>query len=94
MRRLLAVFVVCGTLAACARNIPQIPVQGEIPGLPIRTTVDSDIAKYFLEHYLKGERVRLELDTTIEAIERDIGIKMPSRSLLKSIAKNQPIWLH
>lgn len=56
---------------ACTETAPQIPAQGEIAGQPIRTTVDSDIARYFLEHYLKGERVRPELDTTIAAIEPD-----------------------
>ncbi len=88
MHNLLAIFVVSGTLVACAGRIPQIPAQGQIAGMPIRTTVDSDIAKYFLEHYLKGERVRPELDTTIEAIERDTGNMIPSRSLLKSVARN------
>lgn len=73
---------------SCAGNIPQIPAQGEIAGRPIRTTVDSDIAKYFLEHYLKGERSRPELDTVIEAIRRDVGNSVPSRSFLKFITES------
>ena len=80
--------LVSGTLVACAGSIPQIPTQSDIAGLPIRTTVDSDIAKYFLEHFLKGEFLRPELDATIEAIERDVGNKMPSRALLRLVAKN------
>lgn len=88
MNKLLAVLVLfCETLTSCTGNIPQIPVQGEIAGQPIRTTVDSDIAKYFLEHYLKGERSRPELDTAIEAIEREVGNSVPSCSFLKFIAE-------
>lgn len=88
MNKLLAVLVLfCETLTSCTGNIPQIPAQGEIAGQPIRTTVDSDIAKYFLEHYLKGERSRPELDTAIEAIEREVGNSVPSCSFLKFIAE-------
>ncbi|MBI3815360.1 MAG: hypothetical protein HY279_12975 [Nitrospinae bacterium] len=88
MRKLFVIFFLCGALAACARNIPQIPALGEFYGQPIHTTVDSEIARYFLEHYLKGERIRPELDATIEAIARDIGNRMPTRYLLKSIAES------
>jgi len=88
MNRLLAVLVLCGILTSCAGNIPQIPAQGDIAGQPIRTTVDSDTAKYFLEQYLKGKRNRPELDIAIKAIEREVGNSVPSRSLLKFIAES------
>ncbi|MEW5757375.1 MAG: hypothetical protein AB1810_13840 [Pseudomonadota bacterium] len=89
MPRLIATFLTCSLLTACAGNIPQIPVHGELSGQPIHTTVDSEAAKYFLEHYLKGERSRPELDATIASIERDIGDELPTRSSLKSIAERQ-----
>lgn len=86
MLGLLAILVICGALVACTGNGPQIQAQGEFSGQPIYTTVDSEIAKYFLEHYLKGERFRPELDATIAAIDRDIGNRTPTLSSLKSIA--------
>lgn len=85
MPKSLAVFILSAALVSCAKNIPQIPVHGEFSGQPIRTTVDSEIAKYFLEHYLKGERVRSDMDMAIETIERNIGNRMPSHFLLKDI---------
>lgn len=88
MHKILAILVLCGALVACVGNIPQFPAHGEFSGQPIRTMVDSEIAKYFLEHYLKGERIRPELDTMIERVERDTGNRMLSRSSLKSIAEN------
>lgn len=88
MHELLVILVLCGSLVACTGNIPQIQANGEFSGQPIHTTVDSEIAKYFLEHYLKGERLRPELDATIAAITRDIGNRIPTRSSLKSIAES------
>ena len=87
MRAFVSLFVLCMILAACAGDVPQIPAQAEIGGQAIRTTVDSDIAKYFLEHYLKGERLDAELDATIAAVERDVGDGRPSRGFLKSVAE-------
>jgi hypothetical protein len=73
-------------LTSCGGNVPQIPAQSVVAEKSIRTTVDSEIAKYFLEHYLKGERSHPELDAVIEAIEREVGSSVPSRSYLKFIA--------
>ena len=42
-------------LAACEASIPRLPVHGELAGHPIDTTVDSAIARYYLERYLRGE---------------------------------------
>lgn len=86
--KILAMLAVCGALLSCVGSIPKIPAHSEFAGQSIRTTVDSEIAKYFLEHYLKGERIRPELDAIIETIERDTGNTTLSRSLLKSIADN------
>lgn len=88
MHKLIASLILCGAFISCAGNIPQIPAQVEIAGHPIHTTVDSDIAKYFLERYLKGERSRPELDAMIETVEHNIGNSVPTRSFLKSIAES------
>lgn len=87
MFRLFTIFGFCGALLACAGSIPQIPVRTEWAGRQIRTTVDSELARYYLEHYLKGERIRPELDGAIDTIERGIGDGVPSRALLKSITQ-------
>lgn len=86
LTRLLAILLICAALISCTENIPQIPAYGKSSGQTVRTTVDSDSAKYFLEHYLKGERSRPDLDTAIDTIERDIGAETPPRALLKNIA--------
>lgn len=88
MLRDLTILILCGALMACAGSVPQVSVHGEFAGRPIHTTVDSEIAKYFLEHYLKGERIRSDMDTVIAAIERDIGNRIPTNLSLKAIAES------
>ena len=88
MPKLFTIFVLCGVLLACAGNNRQIPVHAELAGQEIRTTVDSEVARYYLEHYLKGDRLRPELDAVIDTIERSIGDGIPSRAALKSAAQS------
>ena len=87
MFRFLTIFGLWGALLACSGSIPQIPVQTELGGRQIHTTVDSELARYYLEHYLKAERVRPELDTAIDTVERNIIGGMPSRASLKSLTQ-------
>ncbi len=49
-------------------SIPRVPVHGTFLGHRLETTVDSDIAKYFVEIYLPGQRAKPELDIRIEKI--------------------------
>jgi len=55
-------------LAGCGASIPEIPVNGEFMGQTIVTTVDSEIAKYFLENYLYNQRVNPVFDGKIDQI--------------------------
>jgi hypothetical protein len=57
----LALLVGCGSM-------PRVPVQGTFLGHKVKTTVDSDIARYFVEQYLPGQRVNPELDARIEKV--------------------------
>lgn len=53
-------------LSACATS-PGFPVQGQVAGQRVATTVDSDVARYYLGHYLHGDRSDRDL---VQAIER------------------------
>jgi hypothetical protein len=53
-------------MGGCAGSLPRVPVQGEIDGAVIATTVDSPVAKYYLEDYLRGRRTRPALDQSLE----------------------------
>jgi hypothetical protein len=48
-------------------SVPQYPVEGRLEwGQEIKTTVDSEIARYYLEKYLQGVRSNPEYDHAIE----------------------------
>lgn len=66
------IWVVCLILialadAACTSS-PRIPMAAIIAGVPIETTVDSELAKYYGEHYLRGVRARPEFDAVLDRI--------------------------
>jgi hypothetical protein len=54
-------------VAGCAPDWARIPAKGEIHGHRIDTTVDAEIARYYLEHYVAGRRTEPDLDRRIEA---------------------------
>ena len=84
MYRFFTIYGLCGVLLACTESIPQIPVQTDLDGRQIHTAVDSELARYYLEHYLKGDRVRPEFDAAIEKVE---GSTIGGMSSLKSITQ-------
>jgi hypothetical protein len=53
-------------LPGCAQDWARLPAQGELQGHPIETTVDAEIARYYLENYLPGRRTEPALDRRIE----------------------------
>ncbi len=55
------------TFAGCAEKLDRIPARGEVAGAAIETTVDAEVARYYLESYLPGQRTRPELDRALEA---------------------------
>jgi hypothetical protein len=54
-------------VAGCG-SIPRIPVHGTFLGHRLETTVDSDIARYFVERYLPRQRADSDLDRRIEKV--------------------------
>ena len=52
--------------SACHKT-PRFRASGTLGGQPVTTTVDSEIAKYYLESYLRGERSHTDYDRAIES---------------------------
>jgi hypothetical protein len=72
-------------LAGCA-SAPKHPVRGEVLGQPVETTVDSPIARYYLEHYLAGVRADEAMHARIEELLLQFGPGRPSRDDLARLA--------
>ncbi|MBI3351675.1 MAG: hypothetical protein HY036_03775 [Nitrospirae bacterium] len=62
----------------CSTNFPKIPAEGSMHGHMLRTTVDSEIARYYLEAYLADKKTNTQFDKQIE-------------TALES-AKTMPLW--
>lgn len=75
------------SLVACTSQLPRIPVEGELGGQRIITTVDSEIARYCLEQYLKGNNSKPEwhLNST-EFIPN--ASDLPTREYLKKLCED------
>ncbi len=63
------------------------PVDAALFDEPIKTTVDSAQAQYYLNHYLQGNRSDAELDQRIDAVYRRYSPAFPERADLKQIAE-------
>ncbi|PVV12587.1 MAG: hypothetical protein B6D72_07525 [gamma proteobacterium symbiont of Ctena orbiculata] len=74
-------------LGACG-SVPKIPAAGKLFGETVNTTVDSEIARYYLEDYLNGNHENREMDIKISALYRNSGNPIPTREELKRIAND------
>lgn len=87
IHRVLAIGILSFGLQACTGFGPPIPVHTEWAGQEINTTVDSEIAGYYLKHYLAGDHSRPEFDAAIGKIEAGATDPLHSRAFLKSVAQ-------
>jgi hypothetical protein len=63
------------------------PVDASLLEEPVKTTVDSASAQYFLNHYLQGERIDPSLDRRIDAAYRNYSAAIPDRAALVQISE-------
>ena len=81
-----ACIAACLFLGACS-SIPEIPAKGEYFGQRVETSVDSEIARYYLERYSQGKYENRDLDEKISALYRSHRKSLPSREELKKISQ-------
>jgi hypothetical protein len=72
-------------LAGCAQDWARLPARGELQGHTIDTTVDAEIARYYLENYLPGQETHPALDRTIEAAIAKLP-EQPDREAFRDLA--------
>lgn len=69
----------------CA-SFDRYPVDAKILEEPVKTTVDSASAQYYLNHYLQGERLDAKLDRRIDDVYRQYSAALPGRADLVQIS--------
>ncbi len=72
-------------------TVPQIPARGELAGHKIDTTVDSELAKYYLEHFLQGDKTNPKLDMLIDEIYQTHYRQASRRETLKLLSDNYSV---
>lgn len=82
----LVCLVACLFLGACS-SIPEIPAKGEYFGQRVETSVDSEVARYYLERYSQGKYENHDLDEKISALYRTHRKSLPSRAELRGISQ-------
>jgi hypothetical protein len=85
--RYLAIVFLSLLLGACSQ-IAKIPTQGVWAGQPVRSSVDSDVARYYLESYLQGQRSQGALDAQIDSLHAQHLQTVPTREALDEMAQN------
>jgi hypothetical protein len=70
-------------LTACASHVSTIPIQGELAGHRISSTVDAPMASYYVEQYLKGARRSKEWDDALDMIHSELGERLPTSTQLQ-----------
>tara|TARA_B100000315_G_scaffold224382_1_gene229875 strand:- start:4494 stop:5636 length:1143 start_codon:yes stop_codon:yes gene_type:complete len=73
---------------ACESSIPRVPAQGELAGRYISTTVDSMAARYYLEHYLRGENADSEMHRQIDKFHAQLQKGQIDRDTIAHIANS------
>jgi len=73
--------------ASCT-SYPRIPATGDLAGKPLITTVDSDLAKYYLENSLHAGGKNRRLDHQIARIDGSYRAAPLDRQTLKAISHN------
>lgn len=76
------------TLAACRTAAPAVPVEGIVAGLRVRTTVDSEMARYYVEEYLRAAGQDSPLARLLDRLRSPSGEGTIDRAELREIARN------
>lgn len=73
-------------LAACV-SIPNYQVTGRLAGQVVSTTTDSALSKYYLEYYLRDERIIPDYDQRIDQTIRKWSERPLDRDSLREITE-------
>lgn len=68
-------------------SAPKFKVDSKLEMLDIKTTLDSELAQYYLENYLNGKKSNSSFDNKIDQIHSEYSKHVPNRNILLEISK-------
>lgn len=78
-------------LSACGATLPRLAVQGEILGEPLHSTVDSPLARYYLENYLSGQRTHPAWDSQLDRLHAEPDSALTNHARLRSLSRQYSV---
>ena len=88
MTRTPAALLLALTLAACRTAGPAIPVEGVVAGQRVRTTLDSEIARYYVEEYTRGAGRDVPPARILDRLRLPSGDGTVDRAELRQVARD------
>jgi hypothetical protein len=73
-------------VSACSIQ-PRVPVVGSLAGQAVATTVDSEVAKYYLESYARGWRIDSERDAVIDSALGEVRADPTDREAMGRVTR-------
>lgn len=86
-RSLSAVVLVAG----CGPQNARIPVSGEVAGKLLHTTVDQDVARYYVESFLAGKSGDAALDQALSRLGERYRTRLPSEDELAALSRTYSV---
>lgn len=86
-----SVFLLVLILLGACSSTPKTFVDSPLFGEHVFTTVDSEVARYYLGSYLQGEFSNREWDERISGLYRQYRNTIPSRDELKSTSQEYSV---
>lgn len=87
----LLVLVLAVSVSACGATLPKLPTQGKIQGQSLNSTVDSPLARYYLENYLAGQRSSPEWDAKLDQLHAESDHIFRDHARLRTLSEQYSV---
>lgn len=84
---LAAVLGTVALLAAGCAHVASLPASGTVAGQRIETTLDSEAARYYLQHYLRNDRRHPALDAAFDRLPAPGTPTLPTHGELRELTR-------
>ncbi|MGH8458536.1 MAG: hypothetical protein ACRESV_04235, partial [Nevskiales bacterium] len=78
-------------LSACAFGVPRLPAEGEVMGQRVQTTVDSPLARYYLESYLAGQRNSPDWDAQLDRLHKESDLVFSDNHHMRTLSREYSV---
>lgn len=78
-------------LSACALGVPRLPAEGNVGGQHVEASVDSPLARYYLEDYLAGRRSSPAFDAQLELLHEESDLVFSNNHHVQTLSREYSV---